>query len=271
KADTRSQLFYQLNRIYELGWIDSKRLNVLGEILPCDSSNCGGYTLEAELGITPNGYSEPDYLGWEIKQFGVTDFNKIGNSVITLMTPEPTHGFYVSEGTEAFIRKYGYVDKLGREDRMNFGGVHKVNLKHTTTELTLELIGFDITTGKIKNTDGKIALIDPLGNEAASWSFASMLKHWTRKHNQACYIPSMSLTEEMRKYKYGKRVILGQGTDFQFFLQEMAKGNIYYDPGIKIENISSKPKVKKRSQFRIKSLYLNNLYKYNEIADVSEA
>jgi hypothetical protein len=31
------------------------------------SSNCGGYTLEAELGATPNGYSEPDFMGWEIK------------------------------------------------------------------------------------------------------------------------------------------------------------------------------------------------------------
>jgi len=28
-------------------------------------SNRGGYTLEAELGITPNGYSEPDFMGWE--------------------------------------------------------------------------------------------------------------------------------------------------------------------------------------------------------------
>ncbi|MBK6989645.1 MAG: hypothetical protein IPH33_16245 [Bacteroidetes bacterium] len=25
--------------------------------------------MEAELGIKPNGFSEPDYLGWEVKQF----------------------------------------------------------------------------------------------------------------------------------------------------------------------------------------------------------
>ncbi len=33
--------------------------------------------LEAELGVTPNGYSEPDFMGWEIKQFGVKKFDKI--------------------------------------------------------------------------------------------------------------------------------------------------------------------------------------------------
>jgi hypothetical protein len=45
----------------------------------------------------------------------------------------------------------------------------------------------------------------------------------------------------------------------------MAVGNIYYDPGIKMENVSTKPKIKKRSQFRMKSQFLGELYKLNEI------
>lgn len=137
--------------------------------------NCGGYTLEAELGITPNGYSEPDYLGWEVKQFGVPNFKNINTAIITLMTPEPTHGFYVNFGTEAFIRKYGYEDRIGRADRMNFGGIHKSGERHKLTALQLDLIGFDVESGKIRSTDGRIALIDINGNEAASWSFSSML------------------------------------------------------------------------------------------------
>ena len=76
-------------------------------------------------------------------------------------------------------------------------------------------------------------------------------------------------TQPERKYKYGKNIILGTGTDFQLFLAQMANGNIYYDPGIKMENMLSRPKIKKRSQFRIKSQYLPNLYKVNEIVDVS--
>ena len=47
----------------------------------------------------------------------------------------------------------------------------------------------------------------------------------------------------------------------------MANGNIYYDPGIKMENVSTKPKIKKSGQFRIKSQFLPNLYNENEIVD----
>ena len=267
-ANNKERLLTELLRIYNLGWINSKRLDSLGNILPCDAPNCGGYTLEAELGITPNGYSEPDFLGWEVKQFGVDKLDKVDSAVITLMTPEPTHGLYVSSGAAVFINQYGYADKSGRPDRMNFGGVHKAGERHHLTDLQLELIGFDSSTGKIRSTDGRIALIDKNDNEAASWSFSSMLLHWNRKHNQACYVPALSETEIERKYRYGSKIILGTGTDFQLFLGQMALGNIYYDPGIKMENISTKPKIKKRSQFRIKSKHLPNLYKNNEIIDL---
>ncbi len=269
-ANNRIILLKELRRIHNLGWIDSKRLDSASNILPCKSSNCGGYTLEAELGITPNGYSEPDFMGWEVKQFGVTKFKNINSSVITLMTPEPTDGLYKTEGTEYFIRNYGYTDKLGRPDRMNFGGIHKTGIRNSTTNLEMHLIGFDAESGKIRNTNGKIALVDQKGNETASWSFASMLLHWNRKHDKACYVPSLSDTNGNRKYKYGNNIILGTGTDFQLFLGQMAEGNIYYDPGIKLENISTRPKIKKRSQFRIKSKFLPNLYKKNEIVDINE-
>lgn len=268
--NNRAVLLSELKRIHELGWIDSKRLDINGNIMDCQAPNCGGYTLEAELGVTPNGYSEPDFMGWEVKQFGVANFNRTKSKAITLMTPEPTDGLYKSEGTEYFVRAYGYKDKRGRPDRLNFGGVHKVGEKHHLTDLTMQLIGFDVESGKIRNTNGRIALLDEKENETASWSFSSMLKHWNRKHNKACYVPSLSETKPERKYRYGNEIILGTGTDFQLFLSQMAIGNIYYDPGIKLENISTKPKIKKRSQFRIKSGFLPNLYKQNEIIDVVE-
>jgi hypothetical protein len=266
--DNRSKLLSELTRIHNLNWITSKRLDSDGKILPCDSSNCGGYTLEAELGITPNGYSEPDYLGWEIKQFGVANFNQLNSAVITLMTPEPTDGIYKTKGTDVFLKNYGYPDKTGREDRINFGGIHKVGFRHDSTKLKLSLIGFDVESGKIRNSSGRIALVDTKGTEAASWSFSSLLLHWNRKHNQACYVPSITESKETRKYKYGNKIILGSGTDFQFFLKEMAAGNIFYDPGIKMENVSTKPKIKKRSQFRIKSKNLSNLYRESDIVVV---
>lgn len=268
--NNREILLQELSRIHKLDWIDSKRLDSVGNILPCKAPNCGGYTLEAELGVTPNGYSEPDFMGWEIKQFGVSNFERINSAVITLMTPEPTDGIYRTHGADYFVRTYGYPDKMGRPDRLNFGGVHKSGEIHPTTQLEMRLIGFDQESGKIRNANGKIALLDKNENETASWSFSSMLLHWNRKHDKACYVPSQSITTGERKYKYGNNVILGTGTDFQLFLSQMALGNIYYDPGIKLENISTKPKIKKRSQFRIKSRFLPELYKKNEIVNVIE-
>jgi MvaI/BcnI restriction endonuclease family len=268
-ANNRAKLIDEMHRIHQLGWIKSKSLTKNG-LVPCTSSQCGGYTLEAELGIIRNGVAEPDFMGWEIKNFGVTNFKNLNSKAITLFTPEPTGGLYKTEGVEKFLRNYGYADKNGKEDRINFGGVHKVNERLKLTNLEMQLIGFDIESGKIRSSNGRITLVDIAGKETASWSFSSMLLHWNRKHNQACYVPSLSETDKERQYKYGKNIILGTGTDFQLFLGEIAKGNIYYDPGIKMENASTKPKIKKRSQFRIKSLHLPNLYKKNEIIDVTQ-
>lgn len=257
----RKMLIAQLRRIHRLGWIDSKRLNSQGKLVPCYAPNCGGYTLEAELGIRPNSSPSPDFLGWEIKQFGVTSLLKAGNAVITLMTPEPDGGYYKTDGIPQFISKYGYADKRGRPGRSNFGGIHKFEEIHLTTGLELRLKGFDAKTGRIKDVDGKIALIDSAGEIAASWSFANLLQHWTGKHNQTCYIPS--IRSSARQYRYGETIMLSTGTSFELFLREVAAGHIYYDPGIKLETIG-RPKTKARSQFRIKYAHLENLYKSNE-------
>lgn len=87
------------------------------------------------------------------------------------------------------------------------------------------------------------------------------MNHWNRKHAQAVYIPSISRTsDERREYRYGQFVRLGEGTDFLRFLKAVALGAVYYDPGIKVENISTNPKQKTRSQFRIKSGSIGQLY-----------
>jgi hypothetical protein len=57
---------------------------------------------------------------------------------------------------------------------------------------------------------------------------------------------------------------------FSYYLKQMSTGNIYYDPGIKMENASTDKKIKKRSQFRIKSKYLPSLYQHNEVVNVLE-
>ena len=267
KNDSKSLLLAELKRISEAGWIDSKQLDASGRVKPCQAPQCGGFTLEAELGIAKNSIGEPDFLGWEVKQHAVPNFSGLG-AAITLMTPEPTGGYYKEKGVEAFIRAYGYMDKKNREDRMNFGGIHSVGKRQESTGLRMELLGYDFDKNKIVDANGSIALLDDKGNHAATWAFSGLLAHWSRKHTKAVYVPSMKRIEPKWQYSYGSRVRLGQGTDSLKLLSALASGSVYYDPGIKLENASTKPSVKRRSQFRIASKNIAALYDSLETVDV---
>lgn len=264
-ADNETRLLTELKRIHLKGWIRSKRLGSDGSTMPCEAPNCGGLTLEAELGIIPNSNSEPDILGYEIKQHHVSRLDSITSGILTLMTPEPTGGYYKTAGVEAFIRRYGYSDMTGhegREDRLNFGGIHKTDCYHVRTGLAITLPGFDRENGKICDATGGIALRNRNGEEAAVWRYTDIMRHWNRKHAKAAYIPSMTKKTPELKYIYGNLVRLGIGTDFLLYLKAVSAGKIYYDPGIKLENASTLPRIKRRSQFRIRSVDLPDLY-YN--------
>jgi hypothetical protein len=177
------------------------------------------------------------------------------------MTPEPNGGYYKDEGPEAFVRKYGYPDKKGRADRYNFGGVHLLGKKHPSTGLTLQFLGYDTDRNRIIDPNGGFALTDTKGNEAAVWHFAGLIAHWNRKHAKAAYVPYMTRVLPHQQYSYGVLVRLGEDTDFLRFLKALANGKVYYDPGIKLEAASTaRPSVKRRSQFRIRSQHLGDLY-----------
>jgi hypothetical protein len=256
----------RLREISEKGWIEAKRLQKNGSTVICKGQNCGGYTLEAELGISPNSVSEPDFMGWEVKQHGVGNFKNLSSRLlkdgkaITLMTPEPSAGYYRDKGVISFIRKYGYADKRGRTDRMNFGGIHKVGMKNRGTGLTLTIVGYDKAKGKILDANGGIVLISSTYEEAAIWNFADLMAHWNRKHALAVYVPSKRESSLPLRYAYGSVVRLGEGTDFLRFLRTVAEGLVYYDPGLKVENLSTAPKEKRRNQFRVKSRDIPALY-----------
>jgi len=268
--DSRRRLLAELKRIHDMGWIDSRQLDSSGTFKPCLAQNCGGFTLEAEFGIPKNSQSEPDFLGWEIKQHGVTNFDRPDSSAsITLMTPEPTRGFYQEHGMAEFVRKYGYPDKRGRVDRLNFGGIHRVGERHLTTHLLLITEGYDATRGLITDANGCVALMSESGEMAAGWAFNSLFEHWSRKHAKAAYVPSQCRTEPRRQYAYGHKVRLAQGTDSLHLLKALASGSVFYDPGIKLENASSDtPHSKPRSQFRIASKNVSAIYQGVETVEL---
>ena len=266
KTSTKDLLLDELRRIYGMIWIPSQKLAGDGRKQPYSARNGGGYTLEAELGITPNGDADPDFMGWEIKQYGVRDFKRFApKSPVTLMTPEPTGGYYKNEGAEAFVRRYGYADKSGKPDRLNFGGVYNFERDfHADTGLRITVNGFDVANGTITNVEGGIALVDASGEEAAIWSFKGMMSHWNKKHAQAAYIPSLFRTPPP-EYSYGPRILLCEQTDFLLFLKGFTAGAVYYDPGIKLEAASTaRPSLKRRSQFRIKHNQLTEMYHKNQ-------
>jgi len=271
-TDSKVGLLTELRRIHLKGWISSKRLDRNGKIQEYFAPNGGGYTLEAELGVIPNGFAEPDYLGWEVKQFSVKKFHLINSKPLTVMTPEPDGGFYVEKGVEAFVRHFGYADTRGRANRFNFNGIHKAGIVSEKTGLTLAIVGYDFESDAISDAAGYIALIDTRDKTAMSWSFAKIMEHWKRKHAKAVYVPSMSseTIAAVRSYHYGNIIRLFEGTNISLLLHALSKGHIYYDPGIKLENANTRPVTKRRSQFRIKSESLSTLYHSNEQVDLTK-
>ena len=260
--DSETELLAELYRIHMLDWLDPEYLEADGSRRPCNGTNCGGVTLETHLGIRANGSAEPDFRGWEIKQHGVGALLRPRAGPITLFTPEPTGGRYVTDGPEYFIRAWGYADLRGRDDRINFGGVHRVSdsAHHPRTNLRLMLIGYDPDTEKFRG-DGEVALVDPTDEVAASWSFSKLMDHWRRKHTNAAFVPSEARTDPTRQFRYGTDVKLGEGAYFRRLLHAFHSGVVYYDPGLKIEGASSgAPRIKRRSQFRVGSADLASLY-----------
>ncbi len=262
------ELMTELCRIHRLGWVPSIRLDRSGNRVPCNASNCNGNTLEALLGIRSNGYSLPDFRGWELKARQVPNIDKPGSTTVTLFTPDPSAGYYNENGVAAFVHRYGYADKRGRDDRLNFGGIYRVGeAAHKDTGLRMVLHGFNAATGRY-TSDGAIQLLDGRDNVAAAWPFAKLLDHWKTKHTHAAFVPSQARGGSEKQYRFGRSVLLGEGADFGRFLHAVNEKKVYYDPGIKLEGISgAKPKPKARSQFRVSSKHLPNLYETSRVVD----
>jgi hypothetical protein len=263
--DSKTVLLRKLRDISNRGWIPSSKLDGTGSVQKYLGKNGGGYTLEAALGIAPNGIPEPDILGWEVKQFGVRDFtaNSFGHA-LTLMTPEPDCGLYI-EDIRHFVEKYGRHGTV--EGRVDYSGIHKYNKTCKATGLRLVVPGYDSVNHEITDSFGMICLVDTRDSVAAGWSFAKVLEHWKKKHNKAVYVKSLKKTDSDEvMYRFGGRVRMFERTTVYRFLDAVCDGVIYYDPAVKIDN----GKLKKRNQFRAKYANLQSLYESCEDVDATQ-
>ena len=257
EKSSRIILLDRLAEIRNFGWQPSVKLSKSGELKPYQAKNGGGYTLEALLGVAPNGRSEPDFMGWEIKGYS--------SEKVTLMTPEPTGGIYGENGVEFFVRKFG---KPTRNDTLYFTGLHKANSKNNSTGLTLVVSGFNSTKRVIENVNGAVELLTESGECAASWSFEGLLIKWNKKHAQAAYVPYKSNQNQPPAYQYASPTLMGEGTNFNLYLSALSTGLVMFDPASKVMNASTlKSTVKARSQFRMPVKKLSNLYQKFEAAE----
>lgn len=259
--DWRQELLKELGRVADTGWIDGKRLPAPGVIVPCNNLNCGGFTLEAELDVVENAVAEPDYHGWELKAHGVTDLVSNVGGPVTLMTQEPTAGYYSTAGFRRFMRRYGYADRRGIVDRLNFGGVYRVGVRVALTGLTMTLDGYDRVTNTVDLVAGQLALRDDAGDVALAYPIKQLIDHWSVKHALCAYVPYIAKANGVRRYQYGHSVRLGTGTDGLRFLRAISDGVVYYDPAPKLELASTaKPIEKRRNQLRVPSALVPSLY-----------
>jgi len=264
----REELLEKLRTIHSAGPISAIRIKG-GRAIPTSAAypHACGYTLEAELGLPPNGRPEPDYKGWELKSFG--------RNVVTIMEPEPDGGFYGSSGCRMFLDKYGKPS--AKDGKIRFVGPHRLGRQHVRHKTTLVLRGFDASTKTIVDLDGGIFLHDDTGEVAASWSFSSLISHWGKKHHQAVYIPYVRLGDAFHyvgkksrfkdattgQIKSGYVVWMCEGTDFSLFLAALAHGAVYYDPGSSMNDpaVSAGLNVKGRNPFRVSKGKISQLYR----------
>ncbi len=264
------RLLHRLREIHEAGWIPGKRRRTDGTVVEYRAANAGGMTLEAELGIGANSVPLPDYLGWEVKGLGARNFLKPApSSVITVITVEPRGGFYVEHGVNEFLSRFGYPDQKGRPDRLNFGGVYRFGVPVPLTGARLLVQGYAPDTGI--EPDGRLVLVMQDGTEGAAWPFVDLLEHWTQKHSRAVYVPyERSEQGGQRVYRYAPRVLLGRNSDLTRFIHSIWSGDAYYDPGCKLEGVSTiAPKSKRRNQFRVTLSRVPALYERVDWRDVA--
>ncbi len=257
--DSRAEIIERLREIWRMGSIRSCRLNRHGQKIDYRASNGAGYTLESQFGITPNGISEPDFMGWEIKAHS--------RGAVTLMTPEPDSGSYL-ESLEGFLRNFG---RESSPVRMDFAGRHRIGVENKKSRLILLLEGYDPITKKIVNPSRGLALRDVHGNLAAGWSFGKLISHWKRKHAKTCFVTyTKDGGADLACYGFGPLIVLGIGADLEKFLSGLYSSTIYYDPGINMKLVGGSWMPKKRNQFRISSSALGSIYESLEHIDLSK-
>ena len=212
------------------------------EIAPI--SQAGGWTLEALLGIPRNSRSGPDKYGFEIKS--------VGSTRTSIITPEPDLGYRAEAGVSAFLAKYGKTAKTDPE-KLVFNGLQRCGQPNSTTGTFLTIENWDFATNSPTGHGQPNVLLVDKGSEVvvAGWSFAKLASSWTKKHAGALYLEAkkVKLTSgKVQGYQFGPIGLLGKGTSPLLLLTQIARGQVFLDPG---DSKRPDSPAKSRTQWRV--------------------
>lgn len=251
-TDWRSRLLFDLRQVAAKGWVTGSRRVGADATVPCNNRNCGGLTLESELGIVANSDPAPDYHGiWELKAHSST--------TITLFDGVPQGGLLGDRGLPAFMERYGYPDRSD-PTRVNFGGVYRATDAEPRRGLRSVLVGFEPETKLIDLKGGRLALVDARGEEALAYPFTQLIDHWRTKHMKTAYVEYSLRGTEQREYLFGPDVLLCEGTDPLRLLAALRHGTVFMDhsPYMKLDD--GHRALKFRFPMRVRADGLASLY-----------
>ena len=267
--NSRKLLLSRLAKIHHAGWVDSVKLTHSG-MAPYEARNGIGYTLEAHLGVMPNGDAEPDFHGWEVKASTVKEFHRSMSVRVSVLTCNPTGGLIHDIGWRSFVERFGYRNPEKPAGRIDFNGNHKYGVANEKTSLILDIHGYK--DGEITDEHGGVVIKDEAGQIILMWHFSKFLDHWKRKHSNAVFVPGLARSDPNRQYWYGRKVKLASGTDFFRVLDAIQAGHVVYDPGLWVNPEATTPKERghQRHQIRVVPSKIGSLYREFEEADTLE-
>lgn len=267
RGDSRQLLLRELGRIHRMGWVDPVKLTRNG-MEPYDKRNSIGYTLEAHLGVLPNGDAKPDFHGWEVKGSTVKALGRSLSAKISIMTGSPTGGLIRDIGWRSFVERYGYRNDDKPPGRIDFNGVHTYGVRQEKTGLLLDIEGYD--SGVIVDETGGIVIRDDDGDVLLKWHFSKFIDHWKTKHSNVVFVPGVASETTPRQFRFDRKVKLGIGTDFFRVLEAIKAGSVVYDSGLWVnpEGKVPKEKGKERHQIRVRPGDISDLYRKVEDVDV---
>ncbi len=247
---TKQQMIFELQRLRETGWIESRR--------PLNSGGIGN-TIDHLLGVLENNLPIADTAQWELKT------HRIGNpSLITLFHMEP---YPKGSIPRLLLPIYGWPDHLGRQSELSF--------RQTLNSSRLTDRGFSIdlhrptqrivvtfTSNRVgAHHESWLASVNDRGglilNPQPYWEIQEVALKASTKMLNTFYIEATPQKAGNRELFRIDNIMVLQGFSTDGFMDAIEEGQVYIDFDARTHHNHG-------TKFRLKEEALPKLYKYVE-------